>query len=308
MGFNGPIRNATRAKVTESAARGARATVTAIVVSAALAAIKIIAGITGYAYALIADGVESMLDIMSALVVLGSLRIAASPPNERYPYGYGRAETLGAFVIATGLLVAAIGIAIQSVREIVTPHHMPARWTLIVLFLVIVVKEVLFRYLSRTAARIESRSVGADAWHHRSDALTSAAAFVGISIALVGGPGYEAADDWAALFACGIIAFNGYRLMRGALRDVMDAAPPAAFEDRVRDVASAVDGVAQIDKCLARRSGFGYFVDMHIEVDGRIPVRDGHEIAHRVKDALISSDLRILDANIHVEPHPNPYK
>ncbi|MCW5980662.1 MAG: cation transporter [Bryobacteraceae bacterium] len=280
----------------------------AIIVSAALAAIKIIAGITGYAYALIADGVESMLDIMSALVVLGSLRLAASPPNERYPYGYGRAETLGAFVVATGLLVAAIGIAIQSVREILTPHHMPARWTLIVLFLVIVTKEVLFRYLSRTAARIESRSVGADAWHHRSDALTSAAAFIGISIALVGGPGYEAADDWAALFACGIIAFNGFRLMRGALRDVMDAAPPPAFEDQVREIAAAVAGVEHVDKCLARRSGFGYFVDMHIEVDGRVPVRDGHEIAHRVKDALTGSDLRILDASIHVEPHPNPYK
>jgi cation diffusion facilitator family transporter len=297
-----------RTKVVESAARGARATLAAILVSAVLAATKIIAGITGYSYALVADGVESMLDIMSALVVLGSLRISAEPPNERYPYGYGRAETLGAFVIATGLLVAAIGIAIHSVREIMTPHHMPARWTLVVLLLVVITKELLFRYLSRTAGEIESQTVGTDAWHHRSDALTSAAAFIGISIGLIGGKGYEAADDWAALFACGIIAFNGTRLFLGALRDVMDAAPPAALEERIRDIASAVDGVEQIDKCLARRSGFGYFVDLHIEVDGRLPVRDGHEIAHRVKDALVGSELKVLDATIHVEPYPNPYK
>lgn len=308
MGSQASDRNLARARVVESAARGARATLAAILVSAVLAATKIIAGITGYSYALIADGVESMLDIMSALVVLGTLRIAANPPNERYPYGYGKAETLGAFVIATGLLVAAVGIAIQSIREIVTPHHMPARWTLVVLGLVIITKEILFRFLSRTASEIESSSVGADAWHHRSDALTSAAAFIGISIALVGGAGYEAADDWAALFACAIIAFNGYRLFRGALRDVMDAAPPAALEYRIRDIASVVEGVEQVDKVLARRSGFGYFVDMHIEVDGRIPVRDGHEIAHRVKHALVDSSLRVLDANIHVEPYPNPYK
>ena len=292
----------------EAARRGVRATLVAIFVSAILAAAKILAGIAGYAYALIADGIESMLDIMSALVVLGSLRIASAPPNERYPYGYGRAETLGSFVIATGLIIAAISIAIQSIREILIPHHMPASWTLIVLLVVAITKEILFRFLSRTASEIESRTVGTDAWHHRSDALTSAAAFIGISIALVGGPGYEAADDWAALFACGIIAFNGYRLFRSALRDVMDAAPPAEIEHQLREISLTVDGVEQVDKCLARRSGFGYFVDMHIEVDGRIPVSEGHEIAHAVKDSLIRSKLRVLDANIHVEPHPRPYK
>lgn len=308
MGVPDSARNEVKARLAESASRGVRATLVAVVVSALLAAIKIIAGITGYSYALIADGVESMLDIMSALVVLGSLRIAVTPPNERFPYGYGKAEPLGAIVVASGLMIAATGIAIESVREILTPHHMPAPWTLIVLLLVVTTKEILFRYLTRTGTEIDSSVVRTDAWHHRSDALTSAAAFIGISVALIGGSGFEAADDWAALFACAIIARNGYRLFRAAIRDVMDAAPAPAIEDRIRELARRVQGVELVDKCLVRRSGFGYFVDIHIEVDGRVPVRDGHEIAHRVKDALMASDVTVLDTNVHVEPHPNPYR
>lgn len=290
------------------ASRGVHATLIGILVSASLAAIKIIAGITGYAYVLIADGVESIMDIMSAMVVLGALHLSVAPPNERYPYGYGKAEPLGAIVVAAALFMAAIGIAIQSVREIRMPQHMPASWTLIVLLVVVIAKEIMFRFLSRTGASIGSKAIATDAWHHRSDALTSAAAFVGISVAVIGGPAYAVADDWAALFACLIIARNGYKLFRSALGDVMDAAPPHVFEDRVRTVASAVAGVEGVDKCLARKSGLGYFVDLHIEVAASLPVCDGHEIAHRVKDALLAADLSILDVSLHVEPHPNPYK
>lgn len=206
------------ARLTASAARGIRATVIGILLSALLAAIKIIAGVFGYSYALIADGVESMLDIMSSLAVLGSLRIASSPPSREYPYGYGKAEPLGAMVVASALLVAAVGIAVQSVREIMTPHHMPAAFTLGVLVVVVATKEAMFRLLFRAGTAIGSRAVETDAWHHRTDALTSLAAFVGISIALVAGEGYETADDWAALFACGVITYNGVRLLRAALR------------------------------------------------------------------------------------------
>jgi len=291
-----------------SAARGVRATIVAILVSAVLAAVKVISGIAGYSYALIADGVESLLDIFSALVVLGSLRIAATPPNQRYPFGYGKAEPLGAIVIAAGLLIAAAGIAIQSIREILTPHHLPAPWTLIVLVLVVITKELLFRFLTRTGTEIDSGAIKTDAWHHRSDALTSGAAFIGITIGVIGGPGYEPADDWAALFACAVIAWNGFRLLRNGLREVMDAAPSEEFAKRVREIVAAVPGVEEVDRCLVRKSGLGYFVDLHIEVDGRMPVRDGHEIAHRVKDALIGSDLAVIDVSLHVEPHPNPYK
>jgi cation diffusion facilitator family transporter len=285
-----------------------RATIIGIFVSAALAAVKVISGLAGHSYALIADGVESMLDIMSALVVLGTLRISATPPNERFPYGYGKAESLGAVVVATGLFIAATGIAVQSVREILSPQQPPANWTLVVLVLVVTTKELLFRFLDRTGGEIGSKAMESDAWHQRSDALTSAAAFIGISIAVLGGEGYEAADDWAALFACAVIAANGFRLLRSALRDVMDAAPPPETEEEIRNLALSVEGVEDVDKCLVRRSGLGVFVDLHIEVDGRKPVRDGHEIAHRTKDTLIASDLSVLDVSVHVEPYPNPYK
>ena len=295
-------------RVAESAARGIRATLIGVLASALLAAVKVLSGIAGYSYALIADGVESMLDVFSALVVLGALRIASTPPNERFPFGYGRAEPLGAVVVAAGLVIAAMAIAIQSVREILTPHHLPAAWTLVVLLLVVITKEAMFRYLSGTGSAIGSGAVQSDAWHHRSDALTSAAAFVGISIALIGGPGYEAADDWAALFACAIITWNGYKLLRSALRDIMDAAPPEDLQQRVVEVVAGVPGVEAVDKCLIRKSGLGYFVDLHIEVDSRTSVRDGHAIAHRAKDALLGSTLAILDVSLHVEPHPNPFK
>lgn len=290
----------------ESARRGMRVTAVGILVSALLAAVKIISGVTGYSYALIADGIESMLDVLTALVVVGSLRIASTPPNERFPYGYGKAEPLGAIVVATGLLIAATVIAIQSIREILTPHHIPAPFTLAVLVIVVITKEVMFRVLSRTGAEIGSRAVSTDAWHHRSDALTSLAAFIGITIALAGGEGYEAADDWAALFACAVIAYNGVRLFRSALKDVMDAAPEPEVEDRVRDIAFQVGGVKATEKCYVRRSGLGYLVAIHIEVDPAITVWDGHEISHGVKDALLASELPVLDVLVHIEPAPRP--
>lgn len=288
--------------LSNSVARGTRTVLFGVLTSAALAAVKIVSGVLGNAYALIADGVESMLDIVSSLVVLGSLRIASQPRTERFQYGYGKAEPLGGMVVSVALFVAAVGIAIQSIREIVTPHHLPAPFTLIVLVVVVATKEVMFRKLSATGLSIGSRSMETDAWHHRSDALTSLAAFVGISIALLAGEGYESADDWAALFACAIIAYNGVRLFRSSLEDVLDVAPPVEVERRIRSVAETTQGVKQTEKCYVRRSGLGLFVDLHVVVDGRLSVREGHVIAHDVKDALMASDLSILDVTIHVEP------
>jgi len=285
-----------------SAAKGVRATVAAILASSLLAAIKIVAGVIGNSYALVADGIESILDIVNSFVVWGGLRIAASPPSRRYPYGYGKAEPLAGLVGAVMVVAAASGIAIQSVREIVTPHHAPATFTLIVLVLVVIAKEAMFRFLHGVGQSIGSSAVQTDAWHHRSDALTSAAAFVGISVALIAGEGYESADDWAALLACTIIVFNGTRLFRRALSEVMDVAPPVETERRIRKVASEVDRVVSIDKCRVRKSGLVLFVEIHVVVDGDISVRAGHSIAHRVKDVLLATDLSIQDVDVHVEP------
>jgi cation diffusion facilitator family transporter len=289
-------------KLAESAALGIRASLAAVLISLVLGVVKIITGIVGHSYALIADGVESMLDVASGLAVAGSLKLAAQPPDEKYPFGYGKVEPTAALVIATGLLAAAVVIAIQSIREIVTPHRAPAPFTLIVLVLVVITKELLYRFLSRTGETIASKALETDAWHHRSDSLTSLAAFIGISIAIWGGEGYEPADDWAALFAACIIAYNGGRLLLKAWREMMDAALPEHIVDDIREIARHVDGVSGIDMCRVRKSGLGLWVDIHVEVPGDMTVRDGHHISHKVKDALLASKHNVMDAVVHVEP------
>jgi cation diffusion facilitator family transporter len=297
-----PSTDQARASAARQAQRGARAAAAAMVVSALLGAVKVAAGVLGHSYALIADGVESLLDIVSSMIVWGSLKIAATDPSQRFPYGYGKAESLAGLLIACALLAAAAVLAVQSVREILSPHLAPEPFTLLVLVVVVIVKEWLFRSLLRTGKDIDSRAVENDAWHHRSDAFTSLAAFVGIAIALWGGEGYEQADDWAALVACGLIAFNGYRLLRSALADMLDAAPSDETLRRIRAIAAAVEGVSGIDDCRARKSGLGWLVDIHVEVDGALPVSEGHRIAHEVKDALLAGEVGVLDALIHIEP------
>jgi cation diffusion facilitator family transporter len=243
-----------------------------------------------------------MLDVVSGLVVAGSLKIAVQPPDERYPFGYGKIEPVAALVIATALLATAIGIAIQSVREILIPHHAPAAFTLVVLIVVIVVKELLYRFLLRTSQAIDSHAMRTDAWHHRSDSLTSLAALIGISVALLAGKGYESADDWAALFAAAVIAFNGGLLFRTSWREILDVALPVNVVEDIRRIAAGVDGVSGIDMCRVRKSGLGLWVDIHVEVPGDITVREGHAIAHRVKDALMASNFAVMDALVHIEP------
>ena len=282
--------------------RGQRAALAATATGTLLAAVKIVGGVLGHSYALIADGIESLLDIFSSLVVWGGLRIASRPPDDDHPWGHGKAEALAALAVSLTLLLAAAGLAVQSVREILTPHHAPAPFTLAVLAAVVVVKELLFAWISRVARTLGSTALAADAWHHRSDSLTSAAAFVGICLALLGGRGWESLDDWAALFACGVIAWNGVRLARLAVADVMDAAAPVDLERRIRATARAVAGVLDVDKCFARKSGTGWLVDLHVVVDGRLPVVDGHRIGHDVKRALRASPLGILDVLVHIEP------
>ncbi|MEX2174316.1 MAG: cation diffusion facilitator family transporter [Pirellulaceae bacterium] len=281
----------------------AQAPLVGVAVNAALAAVKIVAGTFGNSYALIADGIESTADIVTSLAVWGGLRFAARPADAQHPYGYGKADAVAGAVAALALLAAAMTIAVQSIREIVTPHHLPHWSTLVVLAGVVLIKETLARWVGRLGTEFESTALHGDAWHHRADALTSLAAFVGISVALIGGKGYEAADDWAALLACVAIGFSGLRLLRMALREVLDAAPSREVEDQIRGIAAAVPSVKGIEKCRIRKSGLSYFVEIHVEVDGDETVRRGHEIAHQVRDALLRSPRRIADALVHIEPH-----
>ena len=281
---------------------GARVALLGLVINVVLASVKIVAGVIGHAYVLIADGIESALDVGGSIVIWGGLTVAARPPDRTHPYGHGKAEPIAALVVAICVLAAAIGLAIESVREILTPHHGPAPFTLALLVVVIVIKEFLFRYVNRIGRDLESTAVQTDAWHHRSDALTSTAAFIGISVALIGGERWQSADDWAALFACAVIAANGVRLALPAFQEIMDTAPAGKIVGSILAVASSVPGVVEVEKCHARKMGLDYYVDLHVGVDGNISVHEGHEIAHRVKSAIQQSDSRIADVLVHIEP------
>lgn len=297
-----PVLHPTTATPSGNLQTGARIALFGMLINLVFAAAKIFGGIFGNAYVLIADGIESALDIAGSFVIWGGLKVAARPPDETHPYGHGKAEPIAAIIVACGVIVAAAGLAFQSSREILIPHHGPAAFTLVILIVVIVVKEILFRYVNRVGRDAESTAVQTDAWHHRSDALTSAAAFVGISIALIGGEKWRSADDWAALFACAVIGANGFRLLRPAFYEIMDTAPRGEVVDLVRDVAGKVSGVIDIDKCVVRKMGLSYYVDLHIGVNENISVREGHRIAHDVKDAIRQRNPRIADVLVHIEP------
>lgn len=279
-----------------------RTTQLGIGVSVVLIFVKGLAGYFGHSYALIADATESGADILSSGLLWIGLRIALKEPDKEHPYGHGKAEPLAAIAVALFLIGAAIWIAWKAIGFIQTPHQIPHSFTLYVLLLVIGVKEVLYRYVLNIGKKINSQAVKADAHHHRSDSLTSIAAFIGISIALIGGQGYEGADDWAALIASALIFYNAIVILRPALNEIMDAAPSDEIVHKVRRVASSVPQVKAIEKCYVRKMGFDYWVDIHIEVDGNLSVTEGHSISHLVKDAILNSSLRVLNVLVHVEP------
>jgi cation diffusion facilitator family transporter len=267
-----------------------------------LTAVKGIVGFLGQSHALMADAAESMLDVFGGLIIWVGIRIAAIPPDEDHPYGHGKAESLAAVVVSGGLLVTAFGIALSSVNSMLIPHEPPALYTLPVLVGVIAMKELLFRFLSRVSHSLHSTALKADAWHHRSDAITSVAAFFGITIAVFGGERWRTADEWAALLACGIIAWNGLRLLRPAINEIMDAAPDPEIEARVRAIALAQENVVSLDTCLVRKMGLCFFVDIHVGVEDTLTVQEGHLIAHHVKDAIRADNPAVHDVLVHIEP------
>lgn len=282
---------------------GMKTTLMGIAISVVLVFIKGIAGYLGHSYALIADATETGADIFSSALLWLGLRIALKSPDEKHPYGHGKAEPLAAIVISLFLMAAALWIAFHSYQFITTPHDLPRKFTLYILVVVIIVKELMFRYVLSVGKKINSQAVKADAYHHRSDVITSVAAFVGISIAVIGGKGYEGADDWAALIASGLILYNAVGVIKPALAEIMDAAPSSEIVSKVRELAGSIPHVMAIEKCYVRKMGFEYYVDLHIEVDGQLTVIEGHDIAHLVKDKILKSSLRVSDVLVHVEPY-----
>jgi len=245
---------------------------------------------------------ESATDIITSIFVWVGLRTASKAPDQDHPFGHGKAEPLAAIVVSMALVAAAILIAVQSIRNIQTPHQIPAPFTLVVLAGVVLVKEVLFRRISKVGEEVESSAVKADAWHHRSDAITSLTAFVGISIALVGGPGYESADDWAALFASGFIVFNAYHIFRPSFGEIMDETPAGDWQQELKAIAMTIPQVRGIEKFRVRKTGFEYFIDLHVTVPGSLTVTQGHAIAHAVKAAIMDAKPAVYDVLVHIEP------
>jgi len=271
-------------------------------VNGVLTTTKFIAGILGHSHALVADAVESLADIISSLIVWRGLVVASEPADEDHPYGHGKAEPIAAAVVATMLLLAAGWIMITAFGEIRSPHQAPAPFTLVVLILVVLTKESLFRFVLSESVSVQSTVVQTDAWHHRSDAITSAAAGIGIGVALIGGPGYESADDYAAMVAAVVIAFNGWRLLRPAMNELMDRTPTGDIVDRIPDLARSIPGVENIEKCFIRKMGYHYFVDMHVEVNPDMTVSCSHRIAHEVKDKVRNEIPAVYDVLVHIEP------
>ncbi|HTF61211.1 MAG TPA: cation diffusion facilitator family transporter, partial [Edaphobacter sp.] len=280
--------------------RGIRSSLLGVIINLALSIVKCLAGGIGHSFALVADGIESFSDVVSSSVVALGLWVAIKPPDENHPYGHGKAEPIAAVIVSLALIGAGVAIAVQSIFEIRTPHRLPAPYTLGVLIGVVAIKVVLSRYVGKIGAEIDSTAVKADAWHHLSDAITSAFAFIGITIALASQN--PTADDWAALCASPIILFNGLRQLRPPIQELLDTAPPTNLREEVCRVSKTVPGVAGLEKCLIRKMGFKYYVDLHVLVDGRISVTDGHRIAHEVERAIRALQPKIAKVLVHIEP------
>ncbi|MBL8889521.1 MAG: cation transporter [Planctomycetaceae bacterium] len=281
-------------------------TVIGLIASILLALIKLLAGIFGRSSALVADAVESLADTVGSILVWQAVRVAARPPDPRHPYGYGKAEAVAAMAVGGLLVVAAIFIVVKAIQEILVPHEAPAAWTLIVLGLVVAIKELLFRFVMQGAAELNSDAARADAWHHRSDAITSAAAFIGVSIAIwgpqwTGIPTLVFADEAAAFLASGIILITAVSLIQPALYELLDAASDEMARD-VRRIAGQVEGVCEIEKVYVRKSGSGYHVDMHLHVSPDLSIRVAHALAGKVKAVLQQALPNLVSVLIHVEP------
>jgi cation diffusion facilitator family transporter len=279
---------------------GMRSSLVGIGANLTLAAFKCVAGYLGHSFALVADGVESLSDVVSSTVVFFGLKFAIKPPDEEHPYGHGKAEPIASIVVSLALIVAAVFIGVESIRRIEEPHPLPLPYTLWVLLAVVGVKVVLSRYVSAVGQGLGSSAIESDAWHHLSDAITSGFAFVGISVALW--TRNPAADDWAALCASPVIIFNACRKLRHPMAELLDAKPSPEIERQIRSIASKVPGVVGLEKCEVRKVGFSYYVNLHVIVDSKISVSQGHSIAHEVEDTVLRNSPRVAEVLVHVEP------
>ena len=283
-----------------------RNTLVGLLFSVLLTIVKFLAGWLGSSSALIADAIESLADVFGSILVWQALRVADQPPNDRHPYGYGKAESLSALAVGLIMLAAAGVIVTKAFSEIVVPHAPPATWTIWVLVLIIVTKELLFRLVVHGANQHDSDAARADAWHHRADAITSLAALIGVTVAITCPPltGIQSlvlADEVAAILASGVIVVTALGLIRPAVSDLLDAASQEMI-GVVTELARSVEGIQLVEKVWVRKSGSGFYVDMHLHVDPELSIKVAHSLAGKVKARLKAKVPRILGVLIHIEP------
>jgi cation diffusion facilitator family transporter len=273
-----------------------------ILANGSLGAAKLAAGILGHSYALIADACESFADVMGSCVTWYALKKASEPADFEHPAGHGRAETLASAVTALALVGVGGLIFWQAALSLSEPRHAPSPLTLLVLVPVILVKEWLFHWMRARGKQIGSLAVVADAWHQRSDVVTSVAALNGIIVAWVGGPAWSHADSWAAMAASVWLAATGLWLLGPTLHELMEGSVDPALLVFISETSSNCPGIKGVDKVWVRKLGMRLMVDLHIEVDPDISVQEGHRLSHEVKAKLQTELPQVRDVMVHVEP------
>jgi cation diffusion facilitator family transporter len=274
-----------------------------ILSSLVLATLKAYAGVFGHSDALIADAIESGTDFLASFLVLFGIYYSHKPADDDHPYGHGKAEPLVTFGIVGFLVISATLIAYNGIQNLSKEQPQPEAFTAFVLIGIILWKELSYRYVLGKGKKMNSLSLQADAWHHRSDAISSLIALIGITVGLLFGPGFSKADDWAAIISAFFILYNAYSIFRPALGEILDEHSHHHIVDSIRRLEIDIDGVRRIEKCLVRKTGMVYLVDLHLEVDGELTVTQGHKIAHDFKDHVKKEIPEISDVLIHVEPH-----
>lgn len=264
--------------------------------------VKLVTGLLGSSFALVADAIESLGDVFSSFIIFLGLRVSVKPPDDDHPFGHGKVEPIISFIVVLFLIASAGFIAHEAIDNLQAAQKMPKPYTLFVLGGIIIYKELFYQFVRRKSKQTDSTSLKADAWHHRSDAITSLAAFIGIGLALLLGEGYEQLDSWAALVASVIIIVNAYFVFRPALGELLDEQNHDELINKVRHLSEQVPGVIDTEKCYIRKFGMRYVVDIHVIVDGALTVAEGHTIGHNVQDAVRDIFPQIQHVFTHVEP------
>jgi cation diffusion facilitator family transporter len=283
---------------------GQRVALAGMIVSGSLATIKIAAGIMGHSTAVVADGLESAADVFASGIVLLGLTLAAKPPDWNHPYGHGRLETLTGLFVGFLLALAGVAISVNAMRQMGRSHPPPAAFVIWPLIGSAAVKSVLSGVKFHYGRKIRSAALVADAWNDGVDILSALAALVAVWFTLLGPREFLAADHWGA-FAVGlIVVFTGIRVARDTALQLMDTMPDQETMSKIRNVALTVAGVRGVEKCYARKTGLQYHVDLHLEVDPDITVRQSHDIATNVRIAIKETLHWVADVLVHVEPAP----